>query len=79
MIVNIFNIAITVNMILVNIGIITNMYAGPCVGTYAVPYVSTVPDITNMYNIFQMITNIGHRVGHQSGLDGSSREKSASF
>ena len=38
---------------------------------YAVPYVDAVPDIP-IYTILYFLTNVGHRVGHQSGLDESS-------
>ena len=40
------------------------MYAALHVGTHAVLYVGTVPDTPNIINI---LTNIGHRCGHQSG------------
>ncbi len=34
--------------------------------------VGTVADRPNIHNI---LTNIGHRFGHQSGLDGNTRQK----
>ena len=39
-------------------------------------FVVTVPD---MPNIHDMLTNIGHRVGHQSGLDERSGRSSTTF
>ena len=43
---------------------------------YAVPYAGTVPDMSYMNNI---LTNIGHRFGHRSGLDESSGRTLATF
>ena len=40
-------------------------YSVPHEGMCAVPYVDAVPDIPDVYNI---LINVGHRVGHQSGL-----------
>ena len=40
---------------------------------YAILYVGTVPDIPNIHKI---LTNIGHRFVHQSGLDESPGQKS---
>ena len=38
------------------------------IDAYAVvPYVGTVPDIPNIYNVLEMLTSIGHRFGYQSG------------
>ena len=47
------------------------------VGTYAVQYVCRYN--TNMPNIQNVLTNIGHRLGHQSGLDESSGRISTTF
>ena len=33
--------------------------------TYAIQYVGTVPDMPDIFNI---LTNVGHRFGHQSSL-----------
>ena len=38
--------------------------------------VGTVPDMPKIYN---SLTNIRHRFGHQSGIDGCSKRKSTSF
>ena len=38
--------------------------------------VGTVPDVLNIYNV---LTTLGHRFGHQSGLDESSRRTSTIF
>ena len=51
-------------------------YAVPYVGTHAVPYVSTVPDIPKIDNTLR---NIGYHFAHHSGLDESSRRNSTSF
>ena len=40
-------------------------YASPDHVMYAIPYVGTVPDMPNIPNI---LTNVGHRFGHQSSL-----------
>ena len=49
----------------------------PSVGTYAVPHVGTVQcQICKIHNIS---TNIGHRFGHQSGVDESSRQNSGAI
>ena len=40
----------------------------------ALANVGAAPDIPNIHN---MLTNIGHRVGHQSGLDESSGQNPA--
>ena len=40
--------------------------------TFVVPNVVRVPDIVNIHNTLQTLTNIGHRFDHQSGLDESS-------
>ena len=42
------------------------------VRSIVVPYVGTVADIPNTHNV---LTNIGHRFGHQSALDESSRRR----
>ena len=44
--------------------------------TYAVPYVGTGPDMPNIHNT---LTSIGHRFGHQLGLDESSRRNSTTY
>ena len=44
----------------------------PISGTYAAPYVRTVPDIPNIFKQITVLTNVGPRVGHQSGLYESS-------
>ncbi len=45
--------------------------------TGILPYVGTVPDMPNIYNT---LTNIGHRFGHQICLDESSgRNSSTTF
>ena len=43
---------------------------------FAVPQVRTVPDMRNIHDI---LTTIGHRFGHQSGLDESSGQVSTIF
>ena len=44
-----------------------------CIYIYTITYVGTLPDMTCIYNIS---TIVGHRFGHQSGVDDSSGRNS---
>ena len=47
--------------------------------TYAVPYVGTLSNVPDMPNIHNIWVHIGHRFGHQAGLDKSSGRNSTTF